>query len=384
MIRSHASRLATTAVASTLLLAAASAIAATYPVTPQQRGTAQQVAQAGVPLSELAPNAPDSHTVKRGDTLWDISKLFLKSPWRWPELWGMNLDQIRNPHLIYPGQVLVLEKSGGRARLRLAQGGPDGTVKLSPRVRSEAFGDGGVPAVPMHLIGPFLNEGVVFSANELERAPRVVAAPEGRVMMGRGDKAYVLGDLGGLRDWRVFRQATPLRDPTTKEILGYEARFLGTAEYTREGGSTATVDGKSSLAVPATFELLSVKEEVGIGDRLAPVPQRDFSNFAPHAPAKPISGQIISVYGESLIAGQNQVVSINRGAADGVERGHVLAVLRDGPLVTDRTTEKPTQIKLPDERHGLLFVFRVFDRVSYGLVLQVQQPVSAGDRFTQP
>ena len=384
MIRSHASHLATTAVASTLLLAAASVIAATYPVTPQQRGTAQQVAQAGVPLSELAPNAPDSHTVKRGDTLWDISKLFLKSPWRWPELWGMNLDQIRNPHLIYPGQVLVLEKSGGRARLRLAQGGPDGTVKLSPRVRSEALGDGGVPAVPMHLIGPFLNEGVVFSANELERAPRVVAAPEGRVMMGRGDKAYVLGDLGGLRDWRVFRQATPLRDPTTKEILGYEARFLGTAEYTREGGSTATVDGKSSLAVPATFELLSVKEEVGIGDRLAPVPQRDFSNFAPHAPAKPISGQIISVYGESLIAGQNQVVSINRGAADGVERGHVLAVLRDGPLVTDRTTEKPTQIKLPDERHGLMFVFRVFDRVSYGLVLQVQQPVSAGDRFTQP
>ena len=384
MIRSHASRLATTAVASTLLLAAASAIAATYPVTPQQRGTAQQVAQAGVPLSELAPNAPDSHTVKRGDTLWDISKLFLKSPWRWPELWGMNLDQIRNPHLIYPGQVLVLEKSGGRARLRLAQGGPDGTVKLSPRVRSEALGDGGVPAVPMHLIGPFLNEGVVFSANELERAPRVVAAPEGRVMMGRGDKAYVLGDLGGLRDWRVFRQATPLRDPTTKEILGYEARFLGSAEYTREGGSTATADGKSSLAVPATFELLSVKEEVGIGDRLAPVPQRDFSNFAPHAPAKPISGQIISVYGESLIAGQNQVVSINRGAADGVERGHVLAVLRDGPLVTDRTTERPTQIKLPDERHGLLFVFRVFDRVSYGLVLQVQQPVSAGDRFTQP
>jgi len=384
MIRSHASCLATTVVTSSLLLAVCSAHAATYPITPQQRGTAQQVAQAGVPLSELAPNAPDSHTVKRGDTLWDISKLFLKSPWRWPELWGMNLDQIRNPHLIYPGQVLVLEKSGGRARLRVAQGGPDGTVKLSPRVRSDAIGDGGVPAVPMHLIGPFLNEAVVFSANELERAPRVVAAPEGRVMMGRGDKAYVLGELGGLRDWRVFRQATPLRDPTTKEILGYEARFLGTAEYAREGGSTATADGKSSLAVPATFELLSVKEEVGIGDRLAPVPPRDFGNFTPHAPAKPISGQIISVYGEALIAGQNQVVAINRGTADGVERGHVLAVLRDGPQVTDRTGDKPTQIKLPDERHGLLFVFRVFDRVSYGLVLQVQQPVTAGDRFTQP
>ncbi len=384
MIRSHASRLASTAVACSLLLAVASAHAVNYPVTPQHRSTAQQGAQTGVPLSELAPNAPDSHTVKTGDTLWDISKLFLKSPWRWPELWGMNLDQIRNPHLIYPGQLLVLDKSGGRARLTLAQGAPENTVKLSPRVRSEALGSGGVPSVPMHLIAPFLNEGVVFSANELERAPRVVAAPEGRVMMGRGDKAYVLGDLAGLRDWRVFRQATPLRDPTTKEILGYEARFLGTAAYTREGGSTASADGKSTLAVPATFELLSVKEEVGVGDRLAPLPARDYSNYAPHAPAKPIAGQIISVYGESLIAGQNQVVAINRGAQDGVERGHVLALLRDGALVTDRTAGRPTQLKLPDERHGLLFVFSVFDRVSYGLVLQVQQPVTAGDRFSQP
>jgi len=384
MIRSHASRLATTAVTSSLLLVVCSAYAANEPVTPQQRGTAQQVAQAGVPLSELAPNAPDSHTVKRGDTLWDISKLFLTSPWRWPELWGMNLDQIRNPHLIYPGQVLVLDKSGGRARLRLAQGDPDGTVKLSPRVRSEALSDRGLPAVPMHLISPFLNDAVVFNANELERAPRVVAAPEGRVLMGRGDKAYVLGELNGLRDWRVFRQATPLRDPTTLEILGYEARFLATAEYAREGGSIPAVGGKSTLAVPATFELINVKEEVGVGDRLAPAAKREFVNFAPHAPAKPISGQIISVYGDALNAGQNHVVALNRGAADGLEQGHILALLRDGPQVTDRTVAQPTQIKVPDERTGLLFVFRVFDRVSYGLVLQVQQPVTAGDRFTQP
>jgi len=384
MIRSHASRLASTAVASTLLLVMAGANAATFPITPQQRNTAQQVAQSGVPLSELAANAPDSHTVKRGDTLWDISSLFLKSPWRWPELWGLNLEQIRNPHLIYPGQVLVLEKTSGTARLSVAQGGPDGTVKLSPRVRSEAVGGGGVPAVPMHLIAPFLNEAVVFNANELERAPRVVAAPEGRVMMGRGDQAYVLGELGGLRDWRVFRRATPLLDPTTKEILGYEAFFVGTAEYTRAGGTTATADGKSSLAVPATFELISVKEEVGVGDRLAAVPPRDLSNYAPHAPAMPIVGQVISVYGQGLLAGQSQVVSINRGARDGVDRGHVLALLHDGSEVTDRTVDKPATIKLPDERHGLLFVFRVFDRVSYGLVLQAHQPVTAGDRFTQP
>jgi LysM repeat protein len=384
MIRTHASRIRFTAIASTLLLVVASASAATFPVTPEQRSTAQQVAQAGVPLSELAANAPDAYTVKRGDTLWGISSLFLKSPWRWPELWGLNLDQIRDPHLIYPGQVLVLEKAGDRARLSVAQSGPDGTVKISPRVRSEAIGEGGVPAVPMHVIAPFLNEAVVVSADELARAPRVVAAPEGRVMMSRGDKAYVLGELGGLRDWRVFRRTTPLVDPTTKEVLGYEAFFLGTAEYTRAGGSMASADGKSALAVPATFELLSVKEEVGIGDRLAPVPPRELSNYAPHAPSVPIVGQVISVYGEALVAGQNQVVSINRGKRDGVERGHVLALSRDGAEVIDHTGDKPAAIKLPDERHGMLFVFRVFDRVSYGLVLQAQQPVTAGDRFTQP
>lgn len=380
MIRRHATPL----FASLLALACGSALAQKYPITPQQRSTAQQVAQAGVPLEDLAPNAPDSYTVKRGDTLWDISKIFLKSPWRWPQLWGMNMEQIRNPHLIYPGQLLVLDKSGGRARLMVGQAGPDGTVKLSPRIRGEGLGDGAIPAIPLNLIAPFLNEAVVFSANELERAPRVVAAPEGRVMMGRGDRAYVRGELGGLTDWRMFRQATPLRDPATKEILGYEARFVGTATYVREAGTAPAADGKGTVAVPATFEVGNVREEVGIGDRLAAVPPRDFSSFAPRAPAKPMSGQVIQVYGDGLNAGQNQVVSINRGAADGVERGYVFAVLRDGERVVDRTEVKAENIKLPDERHGLMFVFRVFDRVSYALLVQVQHPVKAGDHFAQP
>jgi LysM domain len=385
MIRCPSQRLATPSlIASLLALTCGSALAVNYPVTPQQRGTAQQVAQAGVPLEDLAPNAPDSHTVKRGDTLWDISKLFLKSPWRWPQLWGMNLEQIRNPHLIYPGQLLVLDKSGGRARLMVAQQGPDGTVKLSPRVRGEGVGDGAIPSIPLNLIGPFLNEAVVLSANELDAAPRVVAAPEGRVLMGRGDRAYVRGELGGKTDWRLFRQATPLRDPGTKEILGYEARFVGTAAYVREGGLVATADGKSNLPVPATFEILSTKEEVGVGDRLATVADRDFTAFTPRAPGKAMAGQVVQVYGDSLQAGQNQVVSINRGSRDGVERGHVLAVLRDGERTVDRTYAKPQDIKLPDERHGLMFVFRVFDRVSYALVLNVQHPVKAGDHFQQP
>jgi hypothetical protein len=174
-------------VASTLglgfALLAGPAMAVNYPVTDQMRNTANKVAQDGVPLSELSPNAPDSHTVKRGDTLWDISKLFLKSPWRWPELWGMNLDQIRNPHLIYPGQVLYLDKSNGRARLRVGQpvGTPGSTVKLKPRVRISGADDGAISSIPFNLIEPFLNDAVIFSANELETAPRIVAAREGRV-----------------------------------------------------------------------------------------------------------------------------------------------------------------------------------------------------------
>jgi hypothetical protein len=384
MIRRQVLRHATPLIGSLLALACGSALAQNYPITPQMRATAQQTAQAGVPLEDLSPNAPDSHTVKRGDTLWDISKLFLKSPWRWPQLWGMNLDQIRNPHLIYPGQVLVLDKSGGRARLTMGQAGPDGTVKLSPRIRAEGLTDSAIPSIPLNLIAPFLNEAVVFNANELANAPRVVAAPESRVIMGRGDRAYVRGELGGLSDWRLFRQATPLIDPTTKEVLGYEARFVGTASYVREAGTAPSADGKGSVAVPATFEITAVKEEGGVGDRLAAVPPRDFSSFMPRAPSKPVAGQVVKVYGDGLNAGQNQVVAINRGTNDGMERGHVVAVLRDGERRVDTTYAKPEAIKLPDERHGLLFVFRVFDRVSYALVLQVQQPVVAGDHFTQP
>lgn len=364
----------------TLALAAAgtAAWAVNYPVTPQQRATAQQVAQAGVPLSELAPNAPDTYAVKRGDTLWDISSLFLRSPWRWPELWGMNLDQIRNPHLIFPGQILVLEKLDGRARLRVGQAVGNGTVRLSPKVRSSELIDG-IASVPLHLIEPFLNEAVIFNSDELEAAPRVVAAQEGRVLMSRGDRAYVRGELGTQRDWRVFRNARPLVDPDTREVLGYEAAYVGAATYVRPGRTTAQGE-----IVPATVEVQSVRLEMGVGDRLAPQPPREFINYVPHAPQQPIEGRIVSIYGDGATAGQNQVVALNKGARDGMERGHVLALWSAGRVVKDTTSPDKATLRLPDERHGLLFVFRVFDRMSYALILNVKDPVVVGDRFTQP
>ncbi len=359
---------------------------ADLPITAAQRATAQQVASTGVPLSALADKAPASHTVQRGDTLWAIATLFLKSPWRWPELWGMNLQEIRNPHLIYPGQVLVLVKDGDRARLMVDKGQagqgamPTNTVKLSPRVRSELLESGAIASIPLQLIAPFLNEAVVLSDNELATAPRIVATQEGRVMISRGETAYVRGDLAGARSFSLFRQAKPLRDPTTQEVLGYEAGYIGTADYVRAAGTS----GADGVPVPATFVMTSARQEAGVGDRLTPVPARDFSAYVPHPPDGPMSGQVISVYGEALTAGQNQIVTINRGQRDGMERGHVLALWRAGSPATDRTGDKPVPIQLPDERTGLLFVFRVFERVSYALIVSAFDPIRPGDRFSSP
>ena len=371
------------AFAITVSLSTSALAAPDFPVSEQQRSTAQKVASAGVPLSELAPNAPDSYTVKRGDTLWDISGLFLKSPWRWPELWGMNLDQIRNPHLIYPGQTLFLETVDGRARLRVGKSMSGDTVKLSPRVRGSSLENAAISSIPFNLIEPFLNEAVIFDENALESAPRIVATQEGRVLLSRGDLAYARGDFGKNTVFRIFRQAKPLKDPSTGEILGYEAPYVGTAELVRPGQVRVANSGDSEI-VPDTLMVTSIRQEANIGDRLAPVISREYSNYAPHAPQGEVSGRIVSVYGDAVSAGQNQIVALNLGARDGIERGHVLALWHDGRRTIDRTDGTRTPLKLPDERHGMLFVFRVFDRMSYALIMSVKEPVRAGDRFTQP
>lgn len=373
------------AVLALAVLAAAPSVTQAFPITPEQRSTAQQVASRGVPLSELAENAPDTYTVKRGDTLWHISGMFLKSPWRWPELWGMNLDQIHNPHLIYPGQLLVLEKIDGMARLKLGTtvGSVGGTDKLSPSIRSESSESAAIASIPMNLIAPFLTDAMIFDSNDLDKAPRVVAVQENRMLLQRGDTAFVSGDLGNTRSWQIFREPKPLVDPDTKQILGYEARFVGSADRKQDGEARpgATTAG---LAVPSTFVITSNREEVAVGDRLAPATVRDFAPFVPHAPAVPVNGKVVSLYGDSMSAGSNQIVSLNRGARDGLERGTVLALWHEGSVRIDKTVAHGKEMKLPDQRIGIVFVFRVFDRMAYGLVLQTTDPTLPGDRVTQP
>lgn len=377
-----------------------------FPITPAQKATAIQVAEAGVPLSELAPNAPDNYTVKRGDTLWAISGLFLKSPWRWPELWGMNLQDISNPHRIYPGQQLYLDKTGGRAVLRTRQASSDGpptdTVRVSPRTRFESLADASIPTLSPNAIEPFLAEAVLVDDATFARAPRIVAAQEGRVLLSRGDRAYARGEyVGGVAtgkplsdakgqplDYRVYRDATALKDPTTQQILGYEAQYIGKAELMR-GESVMQVEGKDGKAqteiVPATIDIVATKEEMRVGDRLLPDPPRELVSYVPHAPATRITGQIVSIYGNAVAnASENQVVVINRGAKDGLERGHVMAIIKDGEKLADKTDSARPQIKLPNERNGLMMVFRTFDNLSYALVLQITDGVKVGDRFVNP
>jgi hypothetical protein len=249
-------------------------------------------------------------------------------------------------------------------------------------MRVSALDSSAIPSIPLHLIQSFLTDAVVFDTDELARAPRVVAAQEGHVVLGKGDLAYARGDFGGATDFRIFRTSRELRDPDTREILGYEAPYVGTADLIHPAEDRRTPQGVE--IVPATLQIRSVKQEVGIGDRLAPAPPRNLDRYAPHAPDRPMSGRIAAIYGEALNAGQNQIVALNRGKRDGVERGHVFALWRDGEAVLDKTQEKAQAIKLPDERHGVLFVFEVYERVSYALIISVKEPVKPGDRFTQP
>lgn len=390
----------TTSLSLALALLATPVIAQNLTVTPTQKATAVQVAQTGVPLSELSPTAPNDYTVKRGDTLWAISGLFLKSPWRWPELWGMNLEEIRNPHRIYPGQRLFLDKKNGRAMLRMGTAGQGDsgipTVKVSPRTRYQTLADEVITTLKAQAIEPFLAEPLVVDEIGLTAAARIVGTQEERVLLARGDRAYARGPSenkmadgpGKQIDFRVFRSATPMKDPQTGEILGYEAQYLGKARLVRGESTEESKDkeGKPRIdIVPATIDIVGAKEEMRVGDRLLPEPERVLTSYAPRAPGNPVDGRVVSIYGSSVAnAAQNQVVAINRGTKDGMEIGHVLAILKDGRRITDKTDPARPELKLPNERNGLLMVFRTFEKVSYGLVLEITEGVRVGDRLVNP
>lgn len=323
-------------------------------------------AQAPKTALALKPQAPERYVVVPGDTLWSIAERYTDSPWRWRELWDLNKEQIANPHRIYPGSVIVLDRERGRIALLE-------TVKLSPRLRAESTAREPIPSIPPQVIEPFLTQPLVVEPDGLDRAPTIVAADDGRVALAAGSRAYVRG-MGGAKaqSWQVYRRGGPLVDPETKLTLGYEAIYLGTARVLRDGE-------------PATIELISVTQEVGIGDKLLPAPAPQPVRYAPHAPQKPVHGQIMTIHGSAgrvAETAQHAIVTINRGKADGLEVGHVLALHRYGGGLAQAAAG--AGVPVPLERYGLAFVFRVFERVSYALVMHVTRTVSPHDVVQNP
>jgi hypothetical protein len=328
---------------------------------------------------EFLPNAPDQHLVVRGDTLWDISGKFLQHPWCWPQVWGINREHINDPHWIYPGQIVYFDRVAGRLRLGNATGtggamGDPSNIRLSPQARMQGLGKDAVPSIRAGDIEPFLSQPLIVEEDELNNAPRIMATQEGRVYLGKNDKAYVRGELSGGTSFQGFRPGRPLKDPETNKVIGYEAVYLGTLKLQR----AAKADNEAH-----TFTVVTSKEEMGIGDRLVPVPPTPLLNYMPHPPEKQIDARIVSIYGGVTQAGQNQVVSVNRGRNDGLDLGTVLELYRFGQVVQDRT-DKKREVKLPDERYGTLFIFRVFNNISYGLVMQVTDTVQMGDVAKSP
>jgi hypothetical protein len=364
----------------------------------------------------LKANHPDRHVVVKGDTLWGISGKFLKDPWLWPKVWKLNRAQIKNPHLIYPGDVVFLDMSSGKPELKLLRE----TITLQPGIVEEPLAKTAISTIPLNVIAPFLSQPLIIEKDQLADSPRIIAGQDNRVVLSPGTRVYFnkIEEGDGL-NWYVYRPGNDLVDPDTKEVLGVEATYLGDAKVTKYGE-------------PASGDIVRAKEEIFTKDRLVPSGDEVITNFVPHAPEADITGRVIKIYGGLAEAGPQSIVSISRGSADGIEVGHVLAISRYGRVIKDpeqpketeeqkqakanakpklkelnfdvkrdadgkavvnfeKTSEakgalvlEPGMIKLPDERVGLLMVFRVFDRISYGLVMQASEPINTLDSVKTP
>ena len=329
----------------------------------------------------IKENAPNSYVVVKGDTLWDISARFYAHPWQWTTIWGLNKDTIKNPHWIYPGDFIHLDRATGAlqvtpntnhyAHQQTTEEAQNSVIKLSPQIHVINSEWNAIPAIPLKVIEPFLARPLVIDDVSLAKAPKILGGHDRRKMLSANDVFYVelLPDNQGTH-WQIFRPGKMLIDPVSKETLGQEVIYLGDAEVEK-------FDKVSQLRITQSqLEILK-------GDWLAQPTINHSLNYQPHAPSLPINAQIISVYGGLVQAGQNAVISLNKGQRDGLENGHVLALYQKGEKIKNSNWFK-SDTSLPDVRYGLALVFRVFEKVSYALVLQSELPLQLTDAARTP
>lgn len=327
---------------------------------------------------ELKDTHPNKYVVKKGDTLWDISGKFLKKPWRWPEIWQLNKSEIRNPHWIYPGDVIYLDYVNGKPRLRIGRGASmsNGVRKLSPMVRVVDLNDkDAIFTIPASAIEPFLSQPIVISDEQLKASPRVAVGENQPSLFGKGDKLYGLGlaqaNTGSV--WQVYRQGKALidpADPEKKRVLGYEAVYKGDVQLQKAG------DVSTLLVVKTTME-------IEVGDRMIAAPIPELHTYAPHAPIDSLKGQIVSGYGGIAEMGRYSMVLINLGSKQGIENGHVLSIWKAGKVIVKEDKSEITRLT-PQEEIGHALVFRTFDNMAYALVMEGTEAINAGDYVKTP
>lgn len=313
---------------------------------------------------EVKTDYPEEYIVKRGDTLWDISGHFLEDPWLWPEIWQVN-EQVENPHLIYPGDILRLIYVDGQPRIVRDYG----VVKLSPQMRSQTHEEA-LTSIPLNAIREFFTKNRVVTKEELEAAPYMVAGPEARILVAAGDLVYTRGVVApGINVFEIFREGGEYRDPETKELLGYRAEAMGTARYQSASGEISRMGVIESYA------------EILVGDRFLPLEQDTFeSQLFPTIPEFAITGDIIAVEGGVNQIGTLDIVAINRGVTEGLKTGDLLAIMEKGETVRDRVAGGT--ITLPDEQAGMLMIFKTYEKMSFGLVLEAEKVLSVGYKVT--
>ena len=333
------------------------------------------------------PEYPQTYIVQKGDTLWDISSVFLRDPWHWPEIWFKN-PQVENPHLIYPGDVLAIIYIGGQKFVQIVRRGEDGQVlstggssgsgmkivKLSPRVRSQSI-DASIPSIPIDSIRHLLSRPLIIDEEELNKAAYVLSSQDSHLINSADDKLYVrkLDTASGNGRYQIFRPNKPLYDPLTEELLGYEAIFVGESKLLLAGD-------------PATVLVTDSEREILRDDRVLPIDNTNFErDFFPKPPTIEVRGEVISLLDAISMLGQYQTIAINLGSRDGLQTGNLLEIRRLGEVIPDNSEEDPSfRVKLPDERVGMAMIIRSFEKMSYALVMEADRPVVVTDYLQTP